>query len=151
MGLEKILNENLINLDLQAKNKDEAIRELTAMLQREGKLSDAGQFIRDVYKREAEGRTGLGNHIAIPHGKSMAVLSTAVAIGRTSHALEWESLDDKPVHFIILFAVRNVDETTVHLKLLAKVAAALADEDNLQKLLRSNDKKEVIKTMSKEE
>lgn len=150
MGLEKILNENLINLHLQAKNKDEAIRELTAMLQKEGKLRDAGQFVEDVYKREAEGWTGLGKHIAIPHGKSSAVLSTAIAIGRTPHALEWESFDNKPVHFIILFAVRTVDETTVHLKLLSKVAVALADDENLQKLLRSNDKKEVIKIMSKE-
>lgn len=148
MQIEQILNENLIDLNLHAQTKEEAIRTLTKMLADEGNVTDTEQFIKDVYSREAEGQTGLGNHIAIPHGKSDAVKATSIAIGRTANDLAWESIDTKPVHVVILFAVRNVDKTTVHLKLLSQVAVALADDETLEKLLTTQDKKEVVQLLS---
>jgi len=148
MQMEQIINESLIDLNLEVTTKDEAIRALTALLYQEGNVSDPDLFIRDVYRREAEGQTGLGNHIAIPHGKSDAVKITSIAVGRTKHDLAWESLDEKPVHFVILFAVRNVDKTTVHLKLLSQVATALADDETLENLLFTNNKKEIIQLLS---
>ena len=148
MQIEEILNENLIDLNMKACTKDEALRELTTLLCKEGNVTDGELFIRDVYKREAEGQTGLGNAIAIPHGKSDVVKTTSIAVGRTKCDLEWESLDDKPVHVIILFAVRNVDKTTVHLKLLSQVAIALADDETLEKLLITDDKAEIIRLLS---
>lgn len=146
----EIFNERLIDLNMKAISKKEAIAELTEVLYREGYVTDRRTFIDDVYLREGEGQTGLGNHIAIPHGKSDAVKITSIAFGRTENNLVWECPDGKPVHVVILFAVRNVDKTTVHLKLLAQVAAALADDDTLDKLLETNDKAEVIKLLSQE-
>lgn len=148
MEIEKILKAEFIDLDMAATTKDEAIRALTQMLAKAGCVTDSDVFIGDVYQREAEGQTGLGNHIAIPHGKSDAVQATSIAIGRTSNPLAWESIDDKPVHVVILFAVRNVDKTTMHLKLLSQVAVALADDDNLAKLMTSTDKQEIIQILS---
>jgi PTS system, fructose subfamily, IIA component len=148
MEIGQILNEDLIDLDLQAVTKAEAIQELTELLSQKGNVTNANVFIEDVYKREAEGQTGLGGGIAIPHGKSDVVKATSIAVGRTKYGLEWESLDDKPVHVIILFAVRNIDKTTVHLKLLSQVAVALADDETLAKLLVTNDKAEVIRLLS---
>ena len=68
---------------MKARNKEEAIRELTEILYKEGKIFDKELFVKDVYLREAEGQTGLGNHIAIPHGKSDAVQVTSIIFGRT--------------------------------------------------------------------
>ena len=150
MNIEEVLSENLIVLDMKASNKEEAIRELAEILYKEGKISDKELFVKDVYLREAEGQTGLGNHIAIPHGKSDAVQVTSIVFGRTTNNLLWESPDDKPVHAVILFAVRNVDKTTVHLKLLSQVAMALADDETLEKLLTTQDKKEIIRLLSQE-
>lgn len=150
MNIEEVLSVNLIVLDMKASNKEEAIRELTEILYKEGKISDKELFVKDVYLREAEGQTGLGNHIAIPHGKSDAVQVTSIVFGRTSNSLLWESPDNKPVHVVILFAVRNVDKTTVHLKLLSQVAMALADDETLEKLLTTQDKKEIIRLLSQE-
>lgn len=150
MNIEEVLSENLIVLDMKASNKEEAIRELAEILYKEGKISDKELFVKDVYLREAEGQTGLGNHIAIPHGKSDAVQVTSIVFGRTSNSLLWESPDNKPVHVVILFAVRNVDKTTVHLKLLSQVAMALADDETLEKLLTTQDKKEIIRLLSQE-
>lgn len=150
MNIEEVLNTNLIILDMKATTKEEAIRELTERLYQEGKIVDKDLFIKDVYLREEEGQTGLGNHIAIPHGKSDAVQITSIVFGRTSNSLLWESPDNKPVHVVILFAVRNVDKTTVHLKLLSQVAMALADDETLEKLLTTQDKKEIIRLLSQE-
>ena len=147
MNIEEVLSENLIVLDMKARNKEEAIRELAEILYKERKIFDKELFVKDVYLREAEGQTGLGNHIAIPHGKSDAVQVTSIIFGRTINDLIWESPDDKPVH---VFAVRNVDKTTVHLKLLSQVAMALADDETLEKLLTTQDKKEIIRLLSQE-
>lgn len=148
MDTTKILNENLIQLNMKAKTKEEAIQELTECLYKEGNVSDPVAFTKDVYIRENEGKTGLGNHIAIPHGKSDAVQVTSIAFGRTENELVWETPDDEPVQVVILFAVRNADKTTLHLKLLSQVAMALADDDTLAKLLVTKDKREVIQLLS---
>lgn len=148
MNIENILNENLIDLDMKAATKQEAIKTLTELLTKAGNISDSALFIKDVYMREAEGKTGLGNHIAIPHGKSDAVKITSIALGRTKNDLKWESPDDLPVHVVILFAVKNIDKTTVHLKLLSQVAIALADDATLDKLLVTTDKTEIIRLLS---
>lgn len=144
MDIGKIINPNKINLDLQATTKDEVFREMSELLYQEGVLSSVEDFIVDVYKREEEGQTGLENHIAIPHGKSNAVLQTSLAIGRTAHPIPWETIDGKPVHCIILFAVRMIDKTTTHIKLLSQVASALADEEVVEKLLTENDPEQII-------
>lgn len=149
-NVREIISEQLINLNMKASTKREAIEELTADLYREGNVINPKKFIADVYYREEEGQTGLGNHIAIPHGKSDAVKITSIAFGRTNKDLKWETPDGEPVHVIILFAVRNVDKTTVHLKLLSQVAMALADDDTLNRLLETNDKTEIIQLLSQE-
>ena len=148
MDIGEILDEELIDLNMTAATKDEAIQELSVLLYKKGNVKDIESFVKDVYLREAEGQTGLGSGIAIPHGKSDAVQVTSIAVGRTRADLAWESLDDLPVHVVILFAVRNVDKTTIHLRLLAQVATALADDDTLQRLLSTEDKAEVIRLLS---
>ncbi|MBP2633171.1 MAG: putative IIA-like nitrogen-regulatory protein PtsN, partial [Firmicutes bacterium] len=112
MDLSTIIDEKRINLELDVANKEEALDALADMLIKSGVLSSKEGFIKDVYLREAEGQTGIGGGIAIPHGKSKSVLKTSLAIGRTKKPILWESLDDEPIQCIILFAVRDVDSTT---------------------------------------
>ena len=144
MDITKVINEKTINLNLKGRNKDEVLSELTDLLFNENIIDSKEGFLKDVYKREAEGQTGLGNYIAIPHGKSESVLKTSLAIGRTNNTVEWETLDGKPVKCIILFAVRAVDKTTTHIKLLSQVAEALADDDITEKLLTKENPKEIM-------
>ena len=144
MDITKVINEKTIDLDLKGRNKDEVLNELTELLFKENIISSKEGFLKDVYSREAEGQTGLGNYIAIPHGKSESVLKTSLAIGRAKESIEWETLDGKPVKCIILFAVRAVDKTTTHIKLLSQVAEALADDDITEKLLTEENPKEIM-------
>ena len=149
MDISTVINKNKIDLNLNATNKDEVLNELAELLLKEGVLSSKEDFIKDVYLREAEGETGIGGGIAIPHGKSKSVLKTSLAIGRTKQPIEWETLDDAPITCIILFAVRDVDSTTTHVRLLGEVAGKLADDDLVTRLLVSNDPDEIIELFSK--
>ena len=129
MDLSKIVKEELVSLNMNTHTKQEMLRELSNKLFEKGCIEDVNHFMKDVYLREEEGQTGLGNSIAIPHGKSSAVLKTSIAIGKSLNDLEWESLDDQPVKLVILFAVKESDKTTTHLKMLSQVAVTLADDD----------------------
>lgn len=148
--IKEVLNEKLIDLNLSVHNKREAIEAMVEQLYADGKVSDKEVFLNDVFEREKEGMTGIGNYIAIPHGKSDAVQITSIAVGRLKNEIEWESLDKKPVKMIILFAVRDEDKTDLHLKLLSEVAMALADDNTLVRLLETNDKQEIVHLLSQE-
>ena len=91
-------------------------------------------FLDDVYLRESEGITGIGNGIAIPHGKSKSVKKTTVAIAVLKNEIDWETLDEKGVKVVILFAVQDTDATTTHILLLQQVAILLANDDFLDSL-----------------
>ena len=92
MDITRILNTKRVLLDMHATNKAEAIEELTDLLQKDGAISCRETFIQDVWQRESEGSTGFENHIAIPHGKSSAVVNTTLPLaapGRISLGKRW--------------------------------------------------------------
>lgn len=151
MDISTVLNIKHIKLKMTAKTKEEAIEELTDLLVQDGSVTDKAEFLRDVWLREDQGSTGFENHIAIPHGKSMAVNHTALAIGRTQHEIPWETIDGSDVRCVILFAVRLQDQNTTHIRLLTKVSCSLADEAIVAKLLEENDPEKIIDILNSPE
>lgn len=148
MDLAKVIKKETIKLEMEATTKDEALKELVELLYENNKVSDKEAFLKDVLYRESLGTTGIGNYIAIPHGKSKFVNKTSLALGRTKQNIEWETLDGLPVRFIILFAVTDEDKTSVHVRLLAKVASTLGDDDACAKLLESKTNEEILNIFS---
>ncbi len=144
MDISAILKVTHIKLDMVAKTKEEAIEELTDLLVQSGSINDRDEFIRDVWLREEEGPTGFENHIAIPHGKSNAVVHTALAIGRTQYDIPWETMDDSHIRCIILYAIRSEQKDMTHIRLLTQVSCALADEDVIAQLLDEKDPTKII-------
>lgn len=145
-----MLNVNNIKLNMTARTKEEVIEELTDLLIQDGAVTNKEDFIRDVWLREELGSTGFENHIAIPHGKSSGVSRTALAIGRTQHAIPWETMDGSDVRCVILFAVCLVDQNATHIRLLAQVSGSLADEDIIAKLLVESDPHKIIALFNSE-
>lgn len=139
-----MLNVKNIKLNMTARTKEEVIEELADLLVQDGAVTNKQDFIRDAWLREELGSTGFENHIAIPHGKSSGVSRTALAIGRTQHAIPWETMDGSDVRCIILFAVCLVDQNATHIRLLAQVSGSLADEDIIAKLLIESDPHKII-------
>jgi fructose-specific phosphotransferase system IIA component len=148
MNLLEVIKEERIKLDMAATTKAEALAELVAVLYADGVIEDAEDFLKDVYLRETEGMTGIGNYIAIPHGKSKSVKKTSLVFGKTKAAIEWETIDDLPVRFIILFAVNDDDKTSSHIKMLAKVAGKLANEQLCKDLLEATKVEDILNIFS---
>ena len=145
-----MLNVKNIKLNMTARTKEEVIEELTDLLIQDGAVTNKEDFIRDVWLREELDSTGFENQIAIPHGKSSGVSRTALAIGRTQHAIPWETMDGSDVRCVILFAVCLVDQNATHIRLLAQVSGSLADEDIIAKLLVESDPHKIIELFNSE-
>ncbi|MGC6767963.1 PTS sugar transporter subunit IIA [Enterococcus sp. LJL128] len=149
MEVKDIVDLNTVKTNMNAKTKDEALRELADLLLKNGNISEIDGFIKDIYAREAEGQTGIGNYIAIPHGKSSYVNTIGVAIGINNNEIPWESLDGNGVKGIILFAVGDDnDGATSHLKLLSLFARKLGNDEIVAELIQSKSAEDVVKAFS---
>ena len=136
IDLKKVIHKDLMIIPSKSKNKAEVIKELGRLLASNDYVNDAQEFINDVYLREAEGVTGIGQGVAIPHGKSPSVKDTTIAIAVLENEIEWETLDSEPVKVVIMFAVKDIDATTTHILLLQQVAQLLAHDDFLKELVQ---------------
>ena len=125
--LSKVIHKELLKVGSKATTKGEIIEELADMLEVKGFVRSSEDFVRDVYLREEEGETGIGQGVAIPHGKSAAVIETTVAIAVLDQEIEWETLDGEGVKVVIMFAVKDSDANTTHVLLLQQVAILLAN------------------------
>ena len=148
MNVFEVLKKERIALDLEAKSKEEALTALTELLYKSGVLADRDGFMKDVLGREEVSTTGIGNGIAIPHGKSANVSETSVAVAKLKNEVEWQSVDDKPVKFIVLLAVNENDRTGVHVKLLSQMARKLASEETCKRLLEAKSEEEIVNIFS---
>lgn len=145
MEVKEIIDPKIIKTNLTGTTKDEVLRELAQVLLENGYISEVDGFITDIYAREAEGQTGIGNYIAIPHGKSAFVKKIGVAIGVTENEIPWESLDGNGVKGIILFAVGNdTDGAQNHLKLLSLFARKLGNDEVVGKLIQAQEADQVV-------
>lgn len=137
MKLIDVLDENVIDLNCSAKTKDEVLTVLSTKLKNAGYIDDVVEFKKDIYLREQEGVTGIGNYIAIPHGKSDSVTQVGIAIAKLNDEIEWETLDGKGVRLVFLFAVSNNHEyARNHMLLLADIARKLGDDEAVEKMLK---------------
>ena len=134
IDLSKIISKDLLIVDSVSESKQEVLLELAKLLEKKEYITNAVNSLDDVYLRESEGITGIGNGIAIPHGKSKAVKKTTVAIAVLKNEINWETLDEKGVKVVSLFAVQDTDATTTHILLLQQVAILLANDNFLDSL-----------------
>lgn len=149
MEVKDIIDPKIVKTNLLGSTKEEVIKELANVLLENDYISEVDGFLTDIYLREAEGQTGIGNYIAIPHGKSTFVNKVGVAIGVTNKEIPWETLDGKGVKGIILFAVGNDNEGAQnHLKLLSLFARKLGNDEVVEKLIESKSTEEVIQSFA---
>lgn len=149
MEILTVIDPKIVKTNMAAKDKDDALQQLAQLLLEEGYISDQPAFMKDVYAREAVGQTGIGNYIAIPHGKSAYVKEIGVAIGILNDEIEWESLDGNGVKGIILFAVGDdIEGAQKHLKLLSLFARKLGNDEVTQALLQADTTEKVIEAFA---
>lgn len=127
MRITDLLDRRSISLDGAPKSKAEALDMMVALMGRSGKLADEEAYRRQVYAREEESTTGIGEGIAIPHGKCDAVKEPGLAAMVVKNGVEFDSLDGEPVTLLFLIAAPNTEDN-VHLDVLSKLSMMLMDE-----------------------
>lgn len=148
MRITDLLDINSINLNGTPKTKSEALDEMIDLIYTGGNIKDKEVYKSVVYAREEEGTTGIGEGIAIPHGKSNAVARPGLAAMVVKNGVEFDSLDGQPVHLIFLIAAPDTKDN-VHLDVLSKLSVLLMDEDFTKRLKNANSKKEFLDIIDK--
>jgi PTS system nitrogen regulatory IIA component len=141
MKLSEILEKDAIVTDLAARHKKEVLEELCQAMSRVEELQ-VQPLLEVLLERERLGSTGIGDGIAIPHGKSPEVKQLLVACGRSKQGVDFESMDGRLTHlFFLLVAPEN--STGTHLKALAKISRLLKDEHFRQELMSAESQTEM--------
>ena len=150
MKITELLREETIILDVQAKSKPAILKELIAQLDQAGTLNNKESFTSDILAREEQSTTGIGDGIAIPHAKSAAVKKPAIAFGRSTEGIDFESLDGKPAHIFFMIAASD-GANNDHLEALSRLATFLMDDNFREKLLVASTKEELLTIVNEKE
>lgn len=126
MRLTDILSPECVKVPLSATDKKSAIAELVELLATAGKVTDREQMLQAALERETTRTTGIGNGLAIPHGKCAAVRTLVMAVGKPAAPIDFDSIDGKPVNIVILLA-SPPDKTGPHIQALARVSRLMTE------------------------
>ncbi|MEW6095313.1 MAG: PTS sugar transporter subunit IIA [bacterium] len=150
MKLSEMLNEDLIETDLKAEDKEGVLKEMVEILFKAGKIKDKDKILDDIKKREELMSTGIGHGVAIPHAKSEGVDTLVAAFGRSKKGIDFESLDGELVYlFFILVSPENV--TGPHIKALAKISRLLKHHYVRDKLKSTDTPEQTLALIRQEE
>ena len=128
MRITDLLDKNSISLNAAPADKKETLDLAVELMAKSGKLSDVEKYREQVYAREEESTTGIGEGIAIPHGKCDAVKTPGLAAMVIKNGVDYDSLDGEPVTLLFLIAAPNTKDN-VHLDVLSKLSVMLMDEN----------------------
>lgn len=150
MKITDLLNKNGIDLNFDPKNKDDAINKLTVLMNKTGALNNEKKYREAIIERESLSTTGIGDGIAIPHGKTDAVNTPQLAAAVCKNGVDYDALDGAPVYLIFMIAVPK-NSNNLHLDVLARLSTILMNEDFRDKLINCSDTQEFINLIDEKE
>lgn len=152
MKISEFLDEDAITCQLKATNKEDAIRELVGLLVKTGSIKDKDvpKIMRILMDREALGSTGIGQGVAIPHGKTDCVSRLVGAVGTSTHGLNFDSLDGEPTHIFFLLLAPQ-DSAGPHLKALARISRLLKERHFREGLVAAKEEKTLLRILRDED
>ncbi len=137
-------------IDLKARTKEEVLREFADLMRDSGRVEDSEALARVLATREALGSTGIGDGVAIPHGKLKGLKGLLMAFGRSRMGIDFDSLDGGPAHLFFL-VVAPEDAPGEHLKALARISRLMKNAHLRDQLMRAAGPEEIKRLISKEE
>lgn len=147
MKILDILDKRLIIPQLTSQSKEGVLRELVQVLSQVAKEVNEDRTVEILLERESLGSTGIGEGLAIPHGKSKEVNKILASFGRSLPGLDFQSLDGKPTHlFFLLIAPEN--SAGMHLKALAQISRLMKDQAFRKRLLEAKSADEIYSIFS---
>lgn len=150
MRIADLLKLDSIDLQAQAVNKEAAIDHLVDLMARGGHLRDVSAYKAGVLAREAEGSTGIGEGIAIPHAKTDAVQNPGLASMIVRNGVDYESLDEEPAYLFFMIAA-PADGADIHLEVLSRLSRMLMDDDFRDRLMQAASPQEYLAVINEAE
>lgn len=144
MKITDLLSKDAIKLNGIANSKQDAINKLVDLMAKNGNLTDKEKYKQVVLKREEEGSTGIGEGIAIPHGKTDAVSKPGLSAMVINDGVEFDSLDGQPAKLLFLIAAPNTKDN-VHLDVLSRLSTLLMDTEFRKSLMEAKTPEEFLR------
>lgn len=146
MRLSEILDANNIIPDLKAGDKKKALEELAETIVNTRPSLDKDSLVKVLLERERLGSTGIGDGVAIPHGKFHGISEPVISFGRSLKGLDFEAMDGQPV-FLFFLLVAPENSASVHLKALARIAKLLKNSSFRKTLMEIQSSQELYETI----
>jgi multiphosphoryl transfer protein len=124
-----LIEPDLVEVDADCRSKEEAIKAAVDLLYAAGRTDRPHEIEEAVWRREATYSTGFGHGLAIPHCKTDAVGASSMAIVKLRVGVDWKSIDEQPVRTLILLVVREAEQATTHMRMLASLARRLMHDE----------------------
>ncbi len=150
MKIMDFLDKKAVKLDLQSTEKEDVLKELVDLLAEAQEIGDKKGILKALVERESLGSTGIGQGIAIPHGKTDKVTELVAVLGISHKGVNFEALDGEPVYIFFLL-VAPKDTAGPHLKALAQISRLLRDSYFCELLKRCKTAEEVYELIRREE
>lgn len=150
MRITDLLSKDGIELNVTAKDKNDIINKMTKLMLKTGRITDLNAYTELVLKREEEGSTGVGEGIAIPHGKGDCVTEPGLVAMVVPNGVEYDALDGKPVNLLFMIAAPNTSDN-VHLDVLSRLSTMLMDTEFKNKLISAKSKEEFLNIINETE
>jgi mannitol/fructose-specific phosphotransferase system IIA component (Ntr-type) len=150
MRLRDLLDESVVKVGLQSRDKDQCFEEMIDILVSAGKVADRTGALAAIRAREAQGTTGIGQCVAIPHGKHASIPSLTAALGISSKGIEFESIDGEKVRVVFMLLAR-MDDPGPHVRALAEIARLVQMPGFYRKLIEARSASDVLTILDSEE
>lgn len=147
MKLTDLIGLDLIETDIKGSSKESVIDEMIEKLEVVGAINSKRKFKKAIINREKESTTGIGFNIAIPHGKSKAVVKPSVVFGIKRDGVDWEAYDGTPAKLIFMIAVPEEAAGNEHLKILQMLSRKLMNEEYRNQLLSIETKEQALELL----
>ncbi|MBW6511815.1 MAG: PTS sugar transporter subunit IIA [Desulfuromonadaceae bacterium] len=150
MKIVDLLYPETIISSLQARTKDDVLAELAEALSKFDESLDRTEVIKVLHERECLGSTGIGDGVAIPHGKLKSLDKLLIAFARSVDGVDFDAMDGKPAHLFFLL-VAPEESVGVHLKMLARISKILKNKATREQLVQAPDAQALYKIIADEE
>ena len=151
MDISMLMDQSNIFFDLDLKSKQEVFEFLAKHFLTSGYISSKEAYIKAVEYRETLSETGLGEGIAIPHGKDASVVKAGIAFVRLKQPIiEWESMDDAPVQYVFLLAIPEKGEANEHIRMISELARKLIHHEVIQAIKQAANAQALLTVFKKE-
>jgi PTS system nitrogen regulatory IIA component len=150
MKITEMLKKDYVIESLMTSTKKDALRELAQVILHDQPQYETETVVKVLLDREKLGSTGIGDGIAIPHGKLAKLDRLVVSFGRSLEGIDFNAMDGRPVHlFFLLLAPEN--SAGLHLKALAKISRMLKDDSFRRQLIEAGTKEELYRIIEEKD